>query len=1133
MFRIMVLLLVLGIMAACSVQCGFVSAAEVLLPQQRTAYYAAEPFELAVVGLEKGAKAAVELAPTKNQALTPLKFEVAGDGSTVNSRVPAGALAPGEYAVKLDGKDTPVKVTIAAGVSDSTMLVSQTANVPDIKKGEGNFILGNAFSFGVIGPDGLPAKEPRVRTSMLNTFDNAVIADLPTIIYMYWTGYVTHKPWGTLKSWESAGEQEMMRLFNLHVAQQIRKYAPNIASVGTLDEPGLNWGRTPAGGSASGFPNWDGQQWFQRRGWKFTDNPATRDDADWMKYMTIRCGIIGESQAQARDDLRTVWPNLNFETDIYAVAVVMDGADAMNQDVNDSPTTHVFLDWGIGRDFAGTELYIEKSNRPAANVAHAMNGQLMGKAMGAPVQTVCYRLMLNAMMQAGLKSNWWLNWGAIPVADVATVNEPAKRYGPLAMEMTTGKHDVAVLWGWTELCMRQKEVAAKEASKKTGEQIKLMISALPENTAIKNKEIEISAYSISGFYRNTISYTHNTLLRAGYPAHVVHERILPTGILKNYKTLFIVGQTFEFPAETKKALADFTKRGGKIVVDAATTVKIDGASVVDVDFLKPAKAWGALYGPAEANAKDKTFKTAKEASYFLTNVYMDKATKDAVPAFKAAMKDKASKQVVITDSTDLLIDRHVAGDGELIMVLNAHQELPNITDDQEYVVWNYAPCKATFAINGVKKGSTVYAIEGTDWKRVSKVDASKSIEGDFAAGEMKLYLVAPKEPKAIKAKAKIAGSTIEVSASLDGPSMPWPVTVMVGGPNGNALYVVRRSFNAEGKYTEVFPVGANAIAGAYTVRITSPVGNLSGEAKVQYAPAAALAAAQPIADAVRVFDEKTMVKFLRSLLTEEKTGIRTPIVIATANDAQKAAAATLEQGLKARGINASVADEKSVFHRARYPRLWNPWCSLCKNEGEEKKVEGAVDVKVTVELADDGSVAAKTEDGKNLGDQWRKPKTLATIGPKGYMEYQNLDNEICYEPGCKIYVDEKNQQAVVKGTVAATKTTDELRAKYSRPWSKLASYVGGYQLPPQLPEAYEADAHLIILGDSTKGELAAALQASELLPQVVDAKYPGPGKALVEFAWWPFGLGKNVIFIGATDDAGLKAGVVKLIELAK
>ena len=56
--------------------------------------------------------------------------------------------------------------------------------------------------------------------------------------------------------------------------------------------------------------------------------------------------------------------------------------------------------------------------------------------------------------------------------------------------------------------------------------------------------------------------------------------------------------------------------------------------------------------------------------------------------------------------------------------------------------------------------------------------------------------------------------------------------------------------------------------------------------------------------------------------------------------------------------------------------------------------------------------------------------------------------------------------------------------------------------------------------------------SSELLPQVVDAKYPGPGKALISFAWSPFAVEKDVILVGASDADGLRAGVRKLLEIA-
>ncbi len=249
--------------------------AELILPQGRSAFYADESIELAVAGLNRGQAATIALAPQgKTAGLANREVRVEGDGSTVTVVLPPLFLAPGVYETTLDGKPTPHRLTISAGVNDSTMLITQTIDMDRVRATGGNFVLGNAFEFGLVGPDGLPSKDLRRRSGGLNVFDQAVAADLPTVVYMYWTGYVTHKPWGTRKGWAESTMGETMRMFNLHAAQRLRRYRRNLVSVGTIDEPGLGPGKTPAGGWASGFANWDSGPWYEARGWKFTDDPA-------------------------------------------------------------------------------------------------------------------------------------------------------------------------------------------------------------------------------------------------------------------------------------------------------------------------------------------------------------------------------------------------------------------------------------------------------------------------------------------------------------------------------------------------------------------------------------------------------------------------------------------------------------------------------------------------------------------------------------------------------------------------------------------------------------------------------------------------------------------------------------------
>jgi len=1101
-------------LAICAASVIPVNAAELILPQERSAFYSDEPIELAVAGLAAGEEAAIELRPQGGPA-GAVQLTVPGDGSTVTVALPPNALAPGRYELALGGAAAGT-LTISSGVNDSTMLVSQTMAAKDVRGAGGNFHLSNAFSFGRLEGPRARVKDLRGHLSTgLKTFDSDVALDLPSICYMYWTGYVTHKPWGTHKCWADPDMTKMMRLFNFHVAQRLRRFDRNVLSIGTIDEPGLPWGPTPAGGAASGYPNWCTAGWYEQRGWEFTPDPASRPDEDWIKYVAIRCAIIGEQQAQAAKDIKTVWPEAVFSTDLYALHAMMDGTDTMNQRCNDIPSTHVFMDWGTGKLGIIGGLYLEKAHDPTAKVAHAMNGQLFGKRVPQPQHTYAYRLMLNGMLAAGLSSNWWLNWGGMEAPHLAAIHEPARRLGPLLAEMVPGDRDVAVLWSFTELGMRLKDITAKEAAKKTGEQIKLMVASLPENTAVKDKQMVVNAYNIGQNYKDCVLLAHQALVRAGFPAHIVDERLVAAGALKDYKVLLVVGQTFELPPAVRKAVDAFAAAGGKVVTDAATTVRFEGALTTEADLKDLGYRWAALF-----TEKAESFKSLGEASYFKTNHFMDAPARDAAAPLKATLARTPARQAVESDSPWLGAERHAAGEGAVVMVLNAHEQLPDIAEGEEYLIYNYAPLEATFTLRNVPAGSVVYRIQGADWKDIAELrDWDKPQTARFEPGEMKLFLVAPRRPEGLDAAATVEANRLRVTAGLKNVKMPWPIEVVVTGPQGAELFRVWRSMDAAGRYAESFPIGSNAPAGRYGVKVSALAGGFEAAAAADFAPAAARAL--PIAG-VRVFDGPAIRAHLAT---------RPAVAVAYGADAHKPLAEKLAADLAAKGVRARAVREGEVFRRARYPRVWNPFLRLYKPAGEEKAPPAEPQQLVTLSTDDDGTIRAVGADGKDLSAAWRKEGTLVTVGEGGYLDWAG-DQEVAYEAGCKLYVGTGGQIAVLKGTAQQVKTTEEVKRAWSRPWTALTSHAGGYQLPPQLPEAYECDEHLVLLGDGTTSELVAALQASELLLQVADAKYPGPGKALVSFAWSPFAVEKNVVLVAAADEAGLAAGAAKLLELA-
>jgi hypothetical protein len=1091
----------------------FASAAEIILPQNRQAYYSGEPIEIAVAGLAKGQTAAVELTPEKPGA-TSVKFEAKGDGGTLTFVLPPRALAPNVYAIKLDGQEA-TKLTISTGVPRSTMLVAQTST--RAPEGGANFVLGNAFSFSHLDPQGLPAKEHRGRRSLgMSSFEQAVAADLPYICYMYWTGYVLHKPFGDEKSWASPSMNDAMRLLSFHTAQRLRRFGPLVRGLGGIDEPGLAWGKTPAGGMASGFPNWDEQAWYESRGWKYTQDIANQSDTDWMKYLTVRCNILAENYEQAKRDVKSVWPEATWSGDLYAPLAIMDGTDPWNQRVNDVPASHVFFDFMGGPLSTCAQMQIEKCHDPHSKLAHAMNGQLMGvQGKSKPL----YHLLMNEMLAAGLDSNWWLNTGNMTPEELVAVNGPAERMGPLFHEMTLADHDVALLWSFTEIGMREKEICAKESAKKTGEQIKLLVP-IPDATDLPSQELATSAYEVGGVYAQQVIGLHQILRRAGYAPQVIHERLLPGGVLKNYKVLVLVGQTFEFPADVRKAIDDFIAAGGKVVTDTSTKLKLEGSVTIAADI-----SAAAIRGEnvRREQAKKAAGANKAELSRVTSNWEETKFHRDRVAAAKAAMQQTPARPVFVSDEVCFVGERHVAGEGALVMVLNAQEELKEtVGADGEFPRYNPVPKEATFQLSTIPAGSAVMEISGLDWGQAARVELTDApLSRQFGAGEMKLYLIAPQMPSGLEVAAKAGQGQLQVEVKLQGVKMPWPFQLTVVAADERPLVSIYRATNVEGTFAVALPIGLSAAAGPLTVSARSSIANgPAGEAKVEMA--AAPPQPKQLADASRVFDEPVIRKFLAA---------KPDVVIAIGNQAHSAVATDLAAKLSAAGVKAAVKQESEVIRRAAYPRVWDPYARLVKATGEEKQPPTEVKQQLTVATDAAGKVTAKTADGKDVAD-WKTPGTLVTIGGDGYLDWIG-PHEFAYEPGCKFFVNDQRQVVVLKGEQTDARTTDEFRARWARRWLRLDSHVGGYQLPPSLPEAYASDSHLILLGDSTTSEAVAALQASELLVQTTDAKYPGPGKSLVSFAWSPFGVEKNVILIGASDEAGLKAGSARLVELTK
>lgn len=108
---------------------------------------------------------------------------------------------------------------------------------------------------------------------------------------------------------------------------------------------------------------------------------------------------------------------------------------------------------------------------------------------------------------------------------------------------------------------------------------------------------------------------------------------------------------------------------------------------------------------------------------------------------------------------------------------------------------------------------------------------------------------------------------------------------------------------------------------------------------------------------------------------------------------------------------------------------------------------------------------------------------------------------------------------------------EEEREKRRRPWVKLRIWAGENGYPPTLPDAFEVEDNLILIGTDKSSLLIKALQRASILPRVANEYFPGRGRGLLEYAWSPFALGKDVVLVTGSDVLGVKKSADHFLSL--
>jgi hypothetical protein len=588
-------------------------------------------------------------------------------------------------------------------------------------------------------------------------------------------------------------------------------------------------------------------------------------------------------------------------------------------------------------------------------------------------------------------------------------------------------------------------------------------------------------------YHDHLLQVHQAALRAGYSVHIVHEMALG-GLLDSYDHLLIVGQSAPLSACAVQAIQVFQARGGRLVTPGERWPEFD----------KPMghRRWAPFQPLCGGN-----YPSPREASLWGTTYFMDAPARKWAPWLQQTLREHGARRVVDAESFDLVVQRHAAGEGWVFALLNGREELPELESEGRHSRYNLSAARLRVRLPAghlwLLQEQSALPLPGGDWQWL-----------EFFPGEMKTLLVAPRPPEGISVEASAGAGWVDVQVRLVGVAMVWPLQLRVR-LDARELFTLHRATTVEGIYTERLPLGQNSRPGTLRVAVSSAAGELSATTECHWGPGGSQV--KEVLAPVSIFDEGALRGFLSTCSS----------VTVVASPSHQGCARELCREFARRGLQARSAGVPEVLSKAHYPRVWPRQVSLVSPEPRANS--GAPSWRVETD-----------EFGRTrrwpLKLTWPRPRPgdLARVGARGYLD---SDTMVIYEPGCGLVYGVSLRWEQAGGTARTVPADSELRGRWSRSWTRLESYRGGGRLPPQLPEAYAIDSHLVLLGTPECNPLVGAIVAGEILCRNLDRSYPGAGRAVLALAWSPFFIERQAVVVGACDEVGLALGSRALLSL--
>jgi hypothetical protein len=867
----------------------------VLLPLDRTAYFIGETVPMALTGAGE-----VTLEAINADGCTPLYTGTAGAILLDTAR-----LAPGDYALAVNGVPALARFTLTSTLRKSAGSMQDEVLPPDTMTSDetdrifresgltacvalGASDMGRARALDALARSGaLLLVNPETRpTSFFPPWNNPAELDGMSqrmILtaqangrhpnfggFCYgWdtTGYAVGGRRGLLTYWGWANKTQALRNYIARVdAQKMAEFTRRTGLQPVSEAEYLAYllsiGR-PEFGTAIDLPT---KLWLEEIAQYAKPMPAaarvafeTRLDA-WSGYLM---GLYAEAYGAITQNLRAVDPALRNSSSVQS-----DHAPVrMGQYF---PTAYAPLDFQYqstwndqvgGPDFlyqwllVDALLAMERGGKPtwisnALGAAHhraSFPGKFTrvaahGLAFGSSGIGFAHEGFSNILGGMNAATGWQKMKGTAGEADLLAGRDFLHRFAALAVE-ARGKHGVGILWSKTQY----------------GRQ-----------------------HTHMGFGRATFNHLV-ALTRLGYTPRFVTEEEVATGRAGDVAALVVIAQTFALPERVNAGLAAFVQKGGRILVDGATTVTIPGAERL------------AFTHSLATPGKPHNWLTPNMVGGDNDVVLYERAHPALATAFTAALGATGRAWLQSAQGGDAKVSLlQIDGGRDAQFIVAVNDSWVNTQADWHQVRETLVPTGAMPA-TGMIYDCTEEQVVGPAGPMICNLTLTTA----------RVYALLPRALQAIVLSATqslTAGKELTARvAFLDGAKKPLaavlPFHLSLLRPDGQVQAEYYRATTSAGAFSMTLPIPANAPAGRWMLAVRSQVTGQMTTLPITITPAKPTAFATPVTERVLVRNRAAIESMLMP---------GTSLVLPVFRDKHMPAAQRVKATLAARGVTVEI-----------------------------------------------------------------------------------------------------------------------------------------------------------------------------------------------------------------------------------